>query len=116
MAEVAEQVLPPAEPNERFFRLLLTVLDHLRTGSQGSAWRAVTYFTLWTVRLGGFLPDLRVSRESRSVAEEMLRNPVGQIGGEWRRETAADLRHFLVRRIEEQIERRLLTVPLLEAL
>jgi hypothetical protein len=30
MAEVTEQLLPPAEPNERFFRLLLAVLEFLR--------------------------------------------------------------------------------------
>jgi len=116
MAEVAEQVLPPGEPSERFFRLLLAVLDHLRLGRPGDTWRAVAYYTLWAVRLGGFLPELSVSRDSRLIAEEMLRNPVGRIGGEWTRETAADLRRFLVRRIEEQIERKLLTVPLLEAL
>jgi hypothetical protein len=41
----------------------------------------------------------------------------GGAGGspEWSRETAADLRHFLVQQIELQIDRRLLTVPVLEA-
>src|ERR1044071_1793203 len=29
-AEVADQLLPSAEPNEKFFRLLLAVLDYLR--------------------------------------------------------------------------------------
>ena len=29
-AEVSEQMLPAAEPNERFFRLLVAVLDSLR--------------------------------------------------------------------------------------
>ena len=28
-AEVTDQLLPPAEPNERFFRLLIAVLEHL---------------------------------------------------------------------------------------
>jgi DNA repair protein RecO (recombination protein O) len=62
-AEVTDQLLPPAEPNERFFRLLIAVLEHLRTpdaGGSGSVWRAVTYFSLWAVRLSGFLPDLNV--------------------------------------------------------
>ena len=31
-AEISEQMLPSAEPNERFFRLLLAVLDSLREG------------------------------------------------------------------------------------
>ncbi|MFN7996504.1 MAG: DNA repair protein RecO [Bryobacteraceae bacterium] len=56
-AEVTEQLLPPAEANERFFRLLLTVLEHLRDPDAGSVWRAVTYFSLWAARLSGFLPD-----------------------------------------------------------
>src|SRR6266481_7626110 len=52
-AEISEQLLPPAEPNERYFRLLLAVLDHMRSGGPGSVWRAVTYFSLWAVRLAG---------------------------------------------------------------
>ena len=117
IAEVTEQVLPPAEPSERFFRLLLAVLEHMRGGGPGSAWRAVAYFSLWAVRLSGFLPELRVSGESRALADQMLRQPIGQLApGGWTRETAADLRRFLVHRIEEQIERKLMTVPVLEAL
>jgi DNA repair protein RecO (recombination protein O) len=117
MAEVTDQILPPAEPNERYFRLVLAVLDHMRAGGAGNSWRALAYFSLWAVRLSGFLPELRISGESKAIAEEMLRKPVSQVsGGEWTRETAADLRRFLIRRIEEQIERKLATVPVLEAL
>jgi DNA repair protein RecO (recombination protein O) len=57
-AEVSEQMLPPAEPSEKFFRLLLAVLGELRTA--GGVWRAVTYFSLWAVRLSGWLPELQV--------------------------------------------------------
>jgi DNA repair protein RecO (recombination protein O) len=57
-AEVSEQLLPAAEPSERYFRLLLAVLEHLRGGGAGAVWRAVTYFSLWAVRLSGFLPEL----------------------------------------------------------
>ncbi len=61
LAEVSEQLLPSAEPGERFFRLLLSVLDSLRQGEPGSGpWRAVTYFSLWAVRLSGWLPELNV--------------------------------------------------------
>jgi DNA repair protein RecO (recombination protein O) len=65
-AEVAEQLLPSAEPNERFFRLLVAVLDWLQPAGVGSVdgagrvWRAVTYFSLWSVRLSGMLPELHV--------------------------------------------------------
>jgi DNA repair protein RecO (recombination protein O) len=58
-AEVSDQLLPSAEPNERFFRLLLAVLEHLRTGAGSGVWQAVTYFSFWAVRLSGWLPELR---------------------------------------------------------
>ena len=61
-AEISEQLLPDAEPSEKFFRLLLAVLEHLRPvgGAQdaGRVWRAATYFSLWAVRLSGWLPEL----------------------------------------------------------
>lgn len=59
-AEVSEQLLPANEPGEKQFRLLSTVLEHLRSAAPGAVWRAVTYFSLWTVRLAGLLPDLDV--------------------------------------------------------
>src|SRR6476661_10316564 len=36
MAEVTEQLLPAAEPNDRYFRLLMAALEHLRAGQPGS--------------------------------------------------------------------------------
>jgi DNA repair protein RecO (recombination protein O) len=117
LAEVAEQLLAPAEQNERFFRLLLSVLDCMRAARTAGLWPAVTYFTLWAVRLSGFLPGLRVSPESLAIADEMLKKPVAELAPRnWTRETAADLRRFLVREIETHVERRLVTVPILEAL
>jgi DNA repair protein RecO (recombination protein O) len=59
-AEVTDQLLPSAEPGEKFFRLLLAVLDSLQPPGVGNAWRAVTYFSLWAVRLSGWLPQLDV--------------------------------------------------------
>ena len=159
LAEISEQLLPPAEPNERYFRLLLAVLDHMRSGDPGSVWRAVTYFSLWAVRLAGFLPELHaclgcgawlddpeapgqafftryrtglfchhcrrnvglgqtweLSVASRAVAEDMLHKPIAEIEQNgWQRNTAADLRLFLVRQIEQHIERKLITPPILEA-
>ena len=80
-------------------------------------WAAVTYFSLWAVRLSGFLPDLKVSQESRAIAMEMLKTPIGQLGArDWTKATASDLRRLLVRQMEEHVERKLLSVPLLEAL
>jgi DNA repair protein RecO (recombination protein O) len=119
LAEISEQLLPASEPSERHFRLLVAVLDHMRSGAPGAVWRAVVYFLLWAVRLAGFLPELeaaRVSPESKALAAEMLRSPVSAVApGEWSKKTAADLRKYLVRLIESQIERKLLAAPAFEA-
>jgi DNA repair protein RecO (recombination protein O) len=69
-AEVTEQILPPAEPSEKYFRLLTTVLDHMHSGRPGAVWQAVTYFSLWTVRLAGLLPELHVCLECGGWLED----------------------------------------------
>jgi DNA repair protein RecO (recombination protein O) len=115
LAEVTEQLLPPNETNERHFRLLIAVLDYLRSG--GSPWAAVTYFALWSVRLAGVLPDLRVSLESKAIAEEMQLTPIDQLSlRTWTKETARDLRRLLNRLIEQHVERNLHTPKTLESL
>ncbi len=115
LAEVTEQLLPPNEANERHFRLLIAVLEHLRAA--GNVWTTATYFGLWAVRLAGFLPDLRVGAESRDIAAEMLVTPIDQLSARsWTKETAADLRRVVNRLIEEHVERRLRTTAILEAL
>jgi DNA repair protein RecO (recombination protein O) len=114
-AEVAEHVLPLSEPNEKVFRLLAAMLAHLREG--GSHWAAIQYFSYWMVRLGGFLPDLRLGGESLSLAAEIAVSPIAALSPrEWNKMTAHELRRLLVRLIEEHVERRLLTPPMLEAL
>ncbi len=163
-AEASDVLLPSGEANERFFRLLVAVLEALQpagagNGSAGNVWRAVTYFSVWAVRLSGWLPELHVclncgsvlddpetptraffsrgqfgltcgdcrrslgggnswelSRESREIAGQILRQPVAQLGQtEWSQATAADLRRFLVQQMESHAERRLITVPVLES-
>jgi DNA repair protein RecO (recombination protein O) len=57
-AEISEQMLPSAEPSETFFRLLLAVLASLHEGGEGGVLRAANYFSLWAVRLSGWLPEL----------------------------------------------------------
>jgi DNA repair protein RecO (recombination protein O) len=161
-AEVSEQMLPAAEANEKFFRLLLAVLEYLRPAGvaedAGRVWRAVTYFSLWAVRLSGWLPELQVclgcgsvlddagaaerayfsrgragllcghcrrmpgvgntwelSAESRMIAAEILQKPVSGLSSSlWVQNTAADLRRFLIQQIEEHVERRLVTAPMLQ--
>ena len=121
IAEVSEQLLPPAEPNDRFYRLLGAVLADLRVSAPASVfpaiWRSVTYFTYWAVRLSGFLPDLAVSETSRRLAQEISSRPIAELASlDWSQGAAADLRRALYREIESHIERKLLTVPLMEAL
>jgi len=115
LAEVTEQLLPPNETNERHFRLLIAVLDCLR--SNANIWPVVTYFALWSVRLAGLLPELRISAESREIADEMLVTPVHALAPRsWTGETASDLRRLLNRMIEEHVERNLRTTAILESL
>lgn len=91
LAEVSDQLLPSAEPNERFFRLLLAVLEYLRTAGGSGVWRAVTYFSLWAVRLSGWLPELNVCLDCGSVLDEagdrafFIRGKTGLVCGHCRR-------------------------------
>ena len=119
--EVTEQMLPPHEPNERFFRLLVAALAYLRKATEAERaprmWTAVLYVSLWAVRLSGIWPDFRVSEESAAIAEEMFTTPIGELAPrEWTKATASDLRRLLIRTMEQHTERRFHTVPLLEAL
>ena len=123
IAEICEQLLPPHEPNERFFRLLAAILDHMHERAPGSIWTAITYFSLWATRLSGFLPDLSdhpdrtLSGSSRELAAAMLRTHIsGLPARDWNKDTALDLRRFLIRQMEEHVERRFHTPALLEAL
>ncbi len=114
-AEVAEQLLPPHEPNEKFFRLINSALDYLRGG--GETWTAVLYVSLWAVRLAGVFPEMRASREAAEIAEEMFAKPLKALEPRpWTKSTASDLRRNLIRAMEQHAERKFMTVPLLEAL
>jgi DNA repair protein RecO (recombination protein O) len=60
VAEVSEQLLPAAEPSEKYFRLVNAILEHLHAAAPPPTWKAVTYFSLWAVKLAGLLPELHV--------------------------------------------------------
>jgi DNA repair protein RecO (recombination protein O) len=158
LAEISEQLLPAAEPNEKFFRLLAAALEQLRSGQPGAPWLSTTYFALWALRLSGLLPELgtclgcgawmddpesparsffqrsrnglfcqdcrrgeltgsrELSVDSRALGRRMLKEPAVNFAAMcWTRDTASDLRRFLVQQIETHIERRLITAPTLEA-
>lgn len=117
IAEVSDQLLPPAEPNEKFYRLIGSVLSYLRTDPQAGCWRSSTYFSYWAVRLSGFLPDLRLAPEDRGLAEAIAATPVAALDGfDWSKSAGAGLRRALTREIENHIERRLVSASMLEAL
>ena len=123
VAEVSEHMLPPSEPNERFFRLLVVTLGYMHERTPGCIWAAITYFSLWATRLSGFLPDLAIhpdrslSSSSRDLAGAMLRAHIGDLPTlAWNRDTALDLRRFLIREMEQHVERRFHTPALLEGL
>ncbi|HEY3937038.1 MAG TPA: DNA repair protein RecO [Bryobacteraceae bacterium] len=121
VAEVSEHLLPPHEPNERYFRLLAAILDYMHERAPGAIWAAITYFSLWATRLSGFLPDLatypdrNLSAGSRELAAGMLRNHIAELPARtWNKDTAIDLRRLLIRQMEEHVERRFHTPALLE--
>jgi DNA repair protein RecO (recombination protein O) len=121
IAEVSDQLLPPHEPNDHFFRLITATLDHLHSGNQGRVWRAIAYFSLWATRLSGFLPDLseqrKLSESSREIAREMLRSHVAELPERaWTKDTALDLRRFLIVQMEQHAERKFITPAVLEGL
>jgi DNA repair protein RecO (recombination protein O) len=61
------------------------------------------------------LASNEICSESRTLAAEMFRAPVGAFAGSpWPRQCAADLRKFLAQRIERHIEKKLVTAAMLE--
>ena len=66
VAETLDELLPDREANDAIFRLAVSVLHQLRSGS---IWMPLTYFQLWLVRLVGFLPELGECTGVRTGAE-----------------------------------------------
>lgn len=58
MSELILEFAPPHEPNERLFRMARATLEALAESPQDLP-AFVRYFEAWTLRLAGFLPDLR---------------------------------------------------------
>jgi DNA repair protein RecO (recombination protein O) len=58
MSELVLEFAPPHEPNERLFRMVSATLKALWESPQDLQ-AFVRYFEIWTLRLGGFLPDLQ---------------------------------------------------------
>jgi DNA repair protein RecO (recombination protein O) len=119
LCEAADQLLPDREPQDVFFRLLVMVLEEIRRTRK--IWPALTYFDLWAVRIGGYMPGFggirEVCAESQELAAEMLRNPLpALVPRPWSKATGQDLRRFLGRQMEMHTERSFKTRRLLDTL
>src|ERR1700676_4007338 len=76
MSEVTEAVLGEREAADPQFRLLLLVARGIRTNGPSPA--ILAYFSLWTVRLGGWLGSLdRCARCAKALAQEHGYTPPG---------------------------------------
>jgi DNA repair protein RecO (recombination protein O) len=70
MSELILEFAPPHEPNERLFRMISATLSALEE-NPADLQAFVRYFEVWTLRLAGFLPDLRACADcSRAFAEK----------------------------------------------
>jgi DNA repair protein RecO (recombination protein O) len=71
LAEIAEGVLPEGEPSDPAFRLLLATCRAM--AQTGSIALPVSYFVLWMLRLGGWLPSLsHCAACRRDIREERV--------------------------------------------
>jgi len=62
MSELVMEFAPPHEPNERLFRMVRAVLEAVASSPEDLP-MLIRYFEIWTLRLAGFLPDLRTCAE-----------------------------------------------------
>src|SRR5215210_1435579 len=62
MSELVMEFAPPHEPNERLFRMVQAVVEALSSAPDDLP-ALVRYFEIWTLRLAGFLPDMRSCAE-----------------------------------------------------
>ncbi len=103
VVEVAEQLLPERELNERAFRLLLVVLRALKQFREID--RPLVYFDYWILRLAGFLPDLTVcaecGRRFETDAAYYAERLPGLVGPECRKGLAAGARPMSAKSLAE---------------
>lgn len=72
MSELVMEFAPPHEPNERLFRMVRAVVEALASTPENLQ-ALLRYFEVWTLRLAGYLPDLRSCAEcARKLGEESL--------------------------------------------
>lgn len=64
LGELALEFSPPNEPNEKMFRMVRACIDAI-SQTPANLPAIVRYYELWTLRLAGFLPDLRTCANCR---------------------------------------------------
>ncbi len=69
MSELVLEFAPPHEPNEKLFRMVNATLHALKESPQDIQ-ALVRYFEVWTLRLAGFLPDVKACAECRRAFTE----------------------------------------------
>jgi DNA repair protein RecO (recombination protein O) len=58
LSELVMEFAPPHEPNEKLFRMVRATLESVPEGPSELT-PLVRYFEIWTLKLAGFLPELR---------------------------------------------------------
>ena len=58
LSELALEFAPPHDPNENLFRMVRACLEAI-ADAPGAIQALTRYYELWTLKLSGFLPDLR---------------------------------------------------------
>ena len=103
VVEVAEQLLPEREINERAFRLVLVVLRAWKRFREIE--RPLVYFNYWILRLAGFLPDLTLcagcGRSFETDSAYYAPSLPGLVGPECRAPTAPGAKAMSVRSLAE---------------
>jgi DNA repair protein RecO len=70
MSELVMEFAPPQEPNEKLFRMVRAVVEALASAPENLQ-ALVRYFEIWTLKLGGFLPDMRACSDcGKALSEE----------------------------------------------
>lgn len=64
LSELALEFSPPNEPNEKMFRMVRACVEAIAQ-TPANLPAIVRYYELWTLRLAGFLPDLRTCANCR---------------------------------------------------
>lgn len=123
MAEVADRMLPEREVNDAVYRLLDVVLTELRHAPPAGVWLPLTYYLLWMVRLGGFLPNFAAgNREpaTLNLVQAMVKHPLSALPAEMTAQTAGmagrELRCWLKDCLQDHLEAGLKSWPLMAEL